>query len=103
MLSIIQREMDESSDQAEDKCIRACLLLLEEKHEDLLKSVGWDLLHSFLPFVAEPKCTDVVHQLLTRAAALCNPRELFSMVMEAFILFKVCAYPAAHLPLCGVS
>jgi len=67
-------------------------VLIKEEYGALLKAVGWDLLHTMLPFVALPHaagCADAARGVLLRAAVLCNPRELFSMVMEAFIFFKV--------------
>jgi len=89
-LEFLRRELDSTSAGAEDRCALACGVLLESKQSALLKAVGWDLLHSFLPFVAEPAvCANAAQRLLKHAASVCNPRELFSMVMEAFVFFKV--------------
>lgn len=73
----------------------ACAVLLAAEQDALLKAVGWDLLHTFLPFVAlSPRtCAHGARQLLLRAASLCNPRELYSMVMESFVVFKVTCNP----------
>lgn len=91
VLELLRRELDNPALCA-SKCARACAVLMEEKHGSLLKAVGWDLLHTMLPFVDLPPaagCAEAARGLLLRAAVLCNPRELFSMVMEAFIFFKV--------------
>ncbi len=88
-LAELQRELDSLSEGAQDKCVRACVVLLEAEQEPLLRAVGWDLLHSFLPFAAVAGCADLARRLLLRAAAVCNAREMFSMVMEALVLFQV--------------
>ena len=66
-------------------------MLLEAHNESVLRAVGWDLLHTILPFVvtADDKCAHGARGLLLRVAVVCNPRELFSMVMEGFVFFKV--------------
>lgn len=71
--------------------MQACTILIEPQNESVLMAVGWDLLHTILPFVAVPdeNCAECARCLLMRVAALCNPRELFSMVMESFVFFKV--------------
>ena len=87
----ILRELDTASAGAEDRCEEACKTLLDPQAEQLLKVIGWDLLHTFLPFVsvASASCRAAARQLLLRVAALCNPREIFSMVLEGLSLFKV--------------
>ena len=87
----ILRELDTASAGAEDRCEEACNTLLDPQAEQLLKVIGWDLLHTFLPFVsvASASCRAAARQLLLRVAALCNPREIFSMVLEGLSLFKV--------------
>ena len=92
-LAMLQRELDSASDGAEDKCVLACAVLLEPEQEALLRAVGWDLLHALLPFAAAASSADAARRLLLRAAALCNPREMFSMVMEAFVFFQVAPAP----------
>jgi hypothetical protein len=89
VLEELRRELDSLSEGAQDKCVRACGVLLEAEQEPLLRAVGWDLLHSFLPFAAVAGCADHARRLLLRAATVCNAREMFSMVMEALVLFQV--------------
>lgn len=48
------------------------------------------LLHSFLPFVGSAAASGSTARLmLLRIATVCNAREIFSMVMESFVLFQV--------------
>jgi hypothetical protein len=91
VLGLLQRDLDSALPEAEERCVCACAVLLAAEQDVLIKAVGWDILHTFLPFVAlSPRpCAHGARQLLLRAAALCNPRELYSMVMEAFVVFKV--------------
>ena len=48
------------------------------------------LLHSFLPFVGSAAASaSTARLMLLRIATVCNAREIFSMVMESFVLFQV--------------
>jgi hypothetical protein len=100
-LELLRRELDGPPDRNKDKSTCACTMLLEPNHEPLLKAIGWDLLHSFLPFVDAGACIEAAapaRRLLLRVAMICNPREMFSMVMEAFVFFKVPVHDREALP-----
>ncbi len=66
-LAMLQRELDSSSNCAEDKCVQASVVLLEPEQEALLRAVGWDLLHTLLPFAAAAASADAARRLLLRA------------------------------------
>mmetsp|Transcript_42598 Transcript_42598/g.134111 ORF Transcript_42598/g.134111 Transcript_42598/m.134111 type:complete len:644 (-) Transcript_42598:76-2007(-) len=70
-----------------EDCIEACNFL--KTRLDILRSIGWDLIHVLIPFViGEPRCCEAARGILILVASLGNPREVFSMVMEVFAVYE---------------